>query len=138
MKLRIAPLLPALLFFGGLTLHVAQTGAQEPADQLSPRQALGLMRTFNTAQAQAKFKTGRYDSLEGLLKAGYLSPKQLAASDDSTAAVKNYKLALVVSADGLHYQVSLRPAQACGYSLFSSEAAVIYEGYGLGCAKSSN
>ena len=138
MKLRIAPLLSALLFFGGLTLHVAQTGAQEPAAQLTPRQALGVVRTLNTAQATAKLKTGRYDSLAGLLKAGYLSPKQFAASDDSTAAVKDYKLALVVSADGLRYQVSLRPAQACGYSLFSSEAAVIYEGDGLGCAKTSN
>jgi hypothetical protein len=137
MKTRFAATLLALLLLGGLTLRAAQTESSD-ASQLSQRQALGLVRTFNTAQVTLKMNGGKYGSLADLLKVKYLAREQFAVADDFTAGVKNYNLSVVVSADGQHYQVSLRPQSGCGYALFSSDAAVIYEGDGLGCAKSAN
>lgn len=138
MKTRFAATLIALLLCGGLTLRAAQTNSQENASQLSQRQALGLVRTFNTAQATLKMNGGKYGSIADLLKVNYLSRVQFAVSDDFTASVKNYKLSVVVSADAQHYQVALQPHSGCGYALFSSDAAVIYEGNGLGCDKAAN
>ena len=127
-----------LLACGGLTLPGARASAQDAPDRLAPRRALGLLRTFNTAQAMMKNGKGHYGSIKDLVAVGYLDPKQFADAEESAAKVKDYKLSLVVSADGQHYQVSLRPAAGCGYALFSSDAAVIYEGNGLGCAKASD
>ena len=137
MKLRFATIFAALLLCG-FTPHAAQTTAQPDAVLLSHGQALGLVRTFNTAQAMLKTTAGKYGSLEDLLKVNYLSRKQFAMTDDFAAGVKDYKLAVVVSSDGQHYQVSLRPVLDCGYALFSSDAAIIYEGAGIGCAKPAN
>ncbi|MDT7602894.1 MAG: hypothetical protein QOF61_891 [Acidobacteriota bacterium] len=137
MKLRLTTTIIALLL-GGLTLHAAQTASQQDAARLSQRQALGLVRTFNTAEAMLKLNGGKYGSLEDLLKVNYMRRSEFAMSDDFAAGVKDYKLSVVVSADGQHYQVSLRPEAGCGYALFSSDAAVIYEGNGLDCAKPAN
>jgi hypothetical protein len=138
MKTKFTLSIAALFACGALMLLGERAAAEDAPGKLAPRRALALVRTFNTAQAEAKSRKGHYGSVKDLVAVGYLDPEQFADAEEFGAKVKDYKLSLVVSADGQRYQVSLRPGAGCGYALFSSEAAVIYEGDGLGCAKASD
>jgi len=47
--------------------------------------------------------------------------------DTHSATIKDYRLSVVPSADGQHFQLSLLTKSGCGYSLFTNESFVIYE-----------
>ena len=121
MKVKLLLVMFVLSGLTGITLSVAQTNSKESTDQLSQSEALGLIRRINTIEAEMKLKGQSYGSLEGLLKEPRFQQRQFAidVDDSSSGSLKNYKMSVVVSADGQHYQVSLRPAQGC-VMLFSA------------------
>ena len=114
---------------------VAVPVIQDSQNQLSSRQALSLVRTINTVQAIIKRSRSNYGSLQDVVKPEFQLDKSLSiiSSDGSSATVKDYRLSLVESADGQHYQISLHPISGCGVSFFTNESGVIYQGKALGC-----
>ena len=114
---------------------VAVPVVQDSQNQLSSRQALSLVRTINTVQAIIKRSRSNYGSLQDVVKPEFQLDKSLSiiSSDGSSAIVKDYRLSLVASADGQHYQISLHPISGCGVSFFTNESGVIYQGKALGC-----
>ena len=115
---------------------VAVPVIQDSQNQLSSRQALSLVRTINTVQAIIKRSRSNYGSLQDVVKQeGSQLDKSLSiiSSDGSSATVKDYRLSLVASADGQHYQISMHPISGCGVSFFTNESGVIYQGKALGC-----
>ena len=128
----------ALLSLSGITIAFSGSIPQESPNQLAPKEALALVRTINSAEQTIKINESNYCALDVLLKKADWFPRQseIALSDNSSGTLKGYKLSIVASADGKHYQLSLRPASGCGVAYFTSESGLIYEGKGLGCSTS--
>ncbi len=122
----------AILVFVSAFCIPALSKRQEAGSALSTRQALALIRTTNSTEHTIKLKTSSFASLEEVIKLSRLDG-DLVLNDSSSAKVKDYRLAIVASPDGQHYQVSLRPVSGCAPAFFSDEAGVIYQGNGLGC-----
>ena len=114
---------------------VAVPVIQDSQNELSSKQALSLVRTINTVQAIIKRSRSNYGSLQDVVKPEFQLDKSLSiiSSDGSSATVKDYRLSLVASVDGQHYQISLHPISGCGVSFFTNESGVIYQGKALGC-----
>jgi len=130
-------LIPALTIAAALAVF-AVPRLQESKDQLSSRQALNLVRTIASVEATIKMKRSSYGSIQDAIAFGqsYGDFKDVAISstDSSSATVKDYRISLVASADGQHFQVSLRPISGCGLGFFTNESGVIYQGNALGCS----
>jgi hypothetical protein len=124
-------LIAILVFVSALSIPVLSK-RQEAGSMLSSKQALALIRTTNSTEHTIKFKNSSFGSLEEVMKLSRLD-RDLVVNDSSSATVKDYRLAIVASPDGQHYQVSLRPVSGCAPAFFSDEAGVIYQGSGLGC-----
>jgi len=125
-------LIAILLFVSALSIPVLSK-RQEARSMLSTKQALALIRTTNSTEHTIKFKTSSFGSLEDVIKLSQLD-RDLVLNDSSSATVKDYRLAIVASPDGQHYQVSLHPISGCGASFFTNESGVIYQGNALGCS----
>ena len=129
-------LIPALTIGAALAV-IAVPRLQESKDQLSSRQALNLVRTMATVEATIKMKRSSYGSIQDAIALGqsYGDFKDVAISstDSSSATLKDYRISLVASADGQHFQISLRPISGCGVSFFTNESGPIYQGNALGC-----
>lgn len=129
-------LIPILTIAAALAV-VAVPRLQESKDQLSSKQALNLVRTIASVEATIKIKRSSYGSIQDAIAFGqsYGDFKDVAisAADSSSATVKDYRISLVASADGQHFQISMRPISGCGVSFFTNEAGVIYQGSALGC-----
>ena len=128
----------ALLSLSGITIAFARSIPQDSPNQLTPKEALALVRTLNSAEQTIKINESNYCALDVLLKRADWFPRQseIVLSDNSSGTLKGYRLSVVVSADGKHYQLSLRPPSGCGVAYFTSDSGVIYEGKGLGCPTS--
>ena len=111
-----------------------KTRSQAMSDQLSSAEALRLVRSLSTIEAEKKNSEQSFVSLQKLLPR--VMPRQLQeiqVVDTHTATIRGYKLTVVPSPDGQHFQLSLVPKSDCGYSLFTNESFVIYEAKALGC-----
>ncbi len=95
-------------------------GDRESASERQRRQqAVSYMRAINTMEHLAKAKGGRFMPVEKLA---------LPVPD-----VKGFEIRFVLSPDGYAALMKDR-TDACGYSLYSTEQGLIYEGYPLGKA----
>jgi hypothetical protein len=113
---------------------VAVPRFQESKDQLSAKQALALVRTVSSTEASLKYKASGYGSLHDVIELAQLDKSwPLVSLDSSSATVKDYRIAVMVAADGQHFQVSMHPTTGCGVSFFTNESGVIYQGLALGC-----
>lgn len=112
-------------------VHAAPQTPQ--ATLLSQTQGLQLMRIALSAEVQiASRSQGRFGSFADI--AGQNS--ELAAftrvnAIDSTLG--RYRLRLIVTDDGRHFQVTLTPESGCLISWFSDDRNIIYVGSPLGC-----
>ncbi|MEW6131416.1 MAG: hypothetical protein AB1757_30590 [Acidobacteriota bacterium] len=133
MRGKLFLLLLVVFLVSGFTFSQQQTAPTAP-DKLSRTEALGLIRTINTAEATANTSQQRYVSLETLLQnlAKLKSQYGIVLTNSDSATVKNYKLSLLVSEGGKHFKVSLQPQAGSCYSLFSDDSFVIYEGQPVG------
>ncbi|MGH9430863.1 MAG: hypothetical protein ACRD3T_04915 [Terriglobia bacterium] len=118
--------------------RVAVAGQTTPVNanaRASQAEAVGLVRTINTAELDPWFKTHAYVSLEELLQRRFLrgTGNAFVLSDASSGGWKGYVVSVVASADGKHYLLGLAPGSGCGFSVFSNESGVIYTGRALGC-----
>ena len=110
---------------------------QDSQTQLSPKQALSLVRTLNSTEATIKWSRSNYGSLQDVIKLGELGGTlSITAGDSSSATIKDYQLSVVLSSDSQHYQISVHPSRGCGPSFFTNESGVIYQGAALGCPTS--
>jgi len=150
MKVKTIPTLMLLSgLLGSIVATVARPHQQEKADQLSEDEAVGLVRTINTAQVgfESYSNPRRYASLKELIVMldensgkeqqvvyGANSFKELQLIDGSTGRLKNYTVSVVASTDGQHYILELINRSNCDSSFFSSDTGIIYTGTGLGCA----
>jgi hypothetical protein len=114
------------------------TGAQQATDGLSETEVLGLVRRINTAEANVSLARQPYATLRALSEQKILRTADgsslITLLDDNRGRVKDYSVLLLISADGLHYAVSVVPQTGCSLAAFSNEHGVIYTGQPLGCA----
>jgi hypothetical protein len=129
-------LIPTLTVAAALAV-IAVPRLQESKDKLSSRQALNLVRTMATVEVTIKMKRSSYASIQDVIALGQSSGDfrdvVISSNDSSSATVKDYRVSVVVSADGQHFQISQHPVSGCGVSFFTNESGVIYQGNALGC-----
>ncbi|HVA16572.1 MAG TPA: hypothetical protein VMV59_02550 [Candidatus Dormibacteraeota bacterium] len=99
--------------------------------------AVNVVREINTAEVEHSAWHGTYASWNELYSATDEQKRwqrlQLSAGPE---IVPGWTLSLVASADGKSFELSLRSlADKCGFSFFSDQRGVIYEGSAIGCAK---
>lgn len=132
----------AILLAGAVVLLMAtsrtfsQKATETGTNQLSSREAVGLIRSINTAELDLFLTKQSYAPLKAVLNHRLLQKGSLHPADinDTLATIKNYKLLLIDSSDGKHYTVSLINSKSgCQPAVFSSEAALIYMGKVIGC-----
>jgi len=136
MKQRLMLSLAVVVTLCGVTIPIVDTHSQTKPDQLSTAEALTLVRAFSTAEAEKKQTEQGFVSLPKLMQDGTLQRRlqEISVLDAHTATIRDYRLSVVPSADGEHYQLSLAPKSGCGYTLFTNESFVIYEAKALGCS----
>ncbi len=137
MKIKIGGLLALLALVSALLLG-SGTLSPHPQAETSPptsREALGLMRTINTAEAEIFIKGHQYASLQDLLqhRSFQANANSPVAIDRATGQLKGYKVAVICSADGQHYVAEYAPTSGCSAALFSDESGVIFTATPLGC-----
>ncbi len=129
-------LLASVLFLCTGSLLIAHAGKnQASSDELLAADAVALMRTINTAEAEISITTHLYIPLNQLLETRFFKGRQVLSNlnDDAVGTLKNYTLSVIASADGKHYQVKLVPAKGCGVSFFTSDPGIIYQAQAFGC-----
>jgi hypothetical protein len=104
-----------------------------------------VMRVVNAAESAYRRNLKRFGSWQELYDSGALWDVQKAEDEwrkvafaKGPEAVPGYRLSLVVSADGTAYSISLQDTDSngCGFSLFSDQSGVLYQGAPLGCPES--
>lgn len=137
MKAKIVLTLAILASLSVVTIPMVKTQSQAMPLELSSNEALVLVRTLATIEAELKSTDHGFAGLDRLLGHRSMPPKkalEMNKSDNSSATIRDYQLSVVVSPDGQHFQMSLVPKSGCGYSLFTNEAFVIYEAKAMGCS----
>lgn len=99
--------------------------------------AVNVVREINTAEVEHSAWHGTYASWNELYSARDEQKRwqrlQLSAGPE---IVRGWALSLVASADGKSFELSLRSlADKCGFSFFSDQGGVIYEGSAVRCAR---
>lgn len=136
-------LLPVLFLAAGMAIAVRgqNSNAVGSAEQV---QAVNLVRVINTAEYSYRKDHARFGAWEELYNSGAVSDAQKRSAqwgDISISAgpeiISSHRLGLLVSPDGTTYSVSLHDTQssACGFSLFSDESGLIYQGSALDCPR---
>lgn len=139
------------------TVLMSQTPERAGApDQLSLKNAVELVRRINTAEAELFMSTQVYVSMDKLVGHRLFANSQPTSNSDavsnapqatdqlsptlidsSSGKLKNYKVFVIVSPDGKHYQVAMVEATPrCASAVFSNESGVIYSAKALGCPPS--
>jgi hypothetical protein len=136
----------AVLVAGALAcaaFALAQTQSSEPkvrqmaVEPLRDSRVIGvdIVREINTAEVEHSALHGAFASWDQL----YRSPDeqkrwQRLQLSSGPEVIPGWTLALVASADGKSFELSLRSlADRCGFSFFSDQSGVIYEGHAIGC-----
>lgn len=134
---------PILFLAGGMAIAVRGQNSNPvgPAEQV---QAVNLVRVINTAEYSYRKDHARFGAWEELYNSGAVSDAQKRSAQwgDITISagpdvIASHRLGLFVSPDGTAYSVSLHDTQsgACGFSVFSDESGLIYQGSALDCPK---
>lgn len=137
MKHKLLLTFAILVALSGVTIPIVKTHTQATPTQLSSAEALSIVRLLSTAEAENRTTEQSFVSLEKLLqhRAMQRHLPEITVLDSHTANIRDYKLSVVPSPDGQHFQLSLAPKSGCGYSLFTNESFVIYEAKALGCSE---
>lgn len=130
---------------GLLTIPFAQSGFARPAPQPRRAQAVGLIRTINTAEAVARSKYGSYSSWETLwahqakffdqwLAVTFREQTSLKFGD-APEILPEWTLRLNVHADGMGYDLQLQDLtdKKCGYAAVSDESGIIRQSLAIDC-----
>lgn len=135
MKPKIMIVLAMLAVFSGITIPVLNSHSQAMTNQLTANEAMNLVRIISTIEGEMKATEQSFVSLQKVLQHRVMQSRLQGISvvDIDSATIKDYRLSVVPSADGQHFQLSLVPKSGCGYSLFTNETFVIYEAKALGC-----
>lgn len=123
---------------------VGAIGAMPKKPSLAGAQMVAAMRLINTEEYSYQHEKGRFADRAELLS--YLKEKNLLSKAPiDLEKGKPYEFMLVASADGSHYQVSIKPAYdekvqstSCQPAVFSDDAALIFRGAFLGCTIADN
>ena len=136
MKTKIVLTLVIFASLSVVTIPMVKTQSQAVPVQLSSNDALALLRSLATFEAEIKSAEHRFSSLDRLIEHRGMRIKaaEFSMSDSSSATIRDYQLSVVTSPDGQHFQMSLVPKSGCGYSLFTNEAFVIYEAKAMDCS----
>ncbi len=136
MKPKLILTLAILASLSVVTIPVVKTRSQAMSNQLSSTEALSLVRALSTTEAEKKETEQSFVSLQKLLQHRVMQRRlqEINVLDAHSATIRDYRLSVVPSADGQHFQLSLVPKSGCGYSLFTNESFVIYEAKALGCS----
>ena len=119
-----------LLFLGALATTAF---TQSSAD---PERAAGisLMRFLNTAENAARQQSGKYMELAELINHRMMGGVRAEiTTNGSVVFYQGRQLRLLLSPDGLQYQATVVPVDACGTAIFSDERGMIYTGKVIGC-----
>lgn len=97
---------------------------------------IDVVRTIETAEVEHRSWHGSYASWTELYHSADEQKRwqhlQLSAGPE---VVPGWKLDLVASSDGQHFELSLRNvADPCGFSFFSDEHGLIYQGGAIDCS----
>ena len=146
----------AILAAAALTcVALAMARAEKPAPAiphdpmvfLAPNEmrttGVNVVRLVDTAEMEYKRTHGGYVTWDELYRSGLIAKDQkrwqqfndleLAAGSQ---VVPGWTLALIPSADGQSYELSLRNlGDRCQFSFFSDQRGVIYEGSAIGCLR---
>src|SRR5215470_12736782 len=116
MKPKIVAVVVALFVLGGAAMGIGRAMRHSTSDQLSASEALRIMRTLGTAEAESFLTEQKYMSVEQLIRHRFFSARQpeIVLNDTSSGTIKNYRLSVVVSADGKHFTAALVPIEGCG------------------------
>jgi hypothetical protein len=127
---------------GGLLAARGQNANTANSDQNV--RAVNLMRIINAAEYSYRRDHSRFGAWEELYNSGAVEDAQKHSTqwgDVSISAgpevISSHRLGLLVSPDGTSYSVSLHDTQSapCGFSLFSDESGLIYQGAALDCPR---
>jgi hypothetical protein len=102
---------------------------------------VNVVRLINTAEAEYKSAHGGYATWSELYRSGIISKHEKPGLmfgnlnlSEGPEVVPGWTLAMIVAADGQSYELSLHNlADKCGFSFFSDERGLIYEGSVIGC-----
>jgi Tfp pilus assembly protein PilE len=135
MKPKLMIVLAMLAVLSGITIPILNTHSQAMTNQLTSSEAINLVRMISTIEGEKKATEQSFVSLQKLLQHRVMQSRlqEINVVDVDSATIKGYRLSVVPSADGQHFQLSLVPKSGCGYSLFTNESFVIYEAKALGC-----
>jgi hypothetical protein len=126
-------------FLGILVTVFASTPSLKAQSESSTEQLVNAVRLINTEEVSYQHENGRFADREEMLS--YLRREnRLSSSAIDLENKKPYELAITMSADGKHYQISLKPAfdvndrkTWCTRSAFSDDTGVIFLGSALDC-----
>ena len=110
------------------------TVSTQPTAEDGRRAAITLMRAINTAEHAVKSRDGKFVHLAELIEhpaMGRVKPNISVSGGIVTHQGTTVRIA--VSSDGTQYQVSIVPAETCGWAAFSDERGLIYTGKVLDC-----
>jgi len=135
-------ILLALAIFVGLGVFAfldAKTTTSDDSKQAAADKALGTLRVFGSAEATHKAQYGKYATLQELLEAKYVGAGQFAVKDANSALLSTYKVSVIPSPDGEHFQISMISESACDGGLFMNDTYVIFKGLPIGgCSEPQN
>ena len=132
-------LLIASILLGVVLL--GETNAREAGGQpeITTGKLVNALRLLNTHEYSYKNENGRFADRDQMVS--YLRQKALLSrSAVDLENPKPYELAVTISSDGMHYQISLqRPSDTsdkstwCKTAAFSDEKGLIFLGQAIGC-----
>ena len=127
--------------WAAMAIAAAALAAQTPAPSMPREQALLILRSINTAEAEVSRTEKQYVGLPKLVQHAVFTLPELQslrqgaalAPDGGPIPVGSYALRVDPSASGRRYTVSLVGEMPCSISWFSNERGTIYEGKAIGC-----
>ncbi|HXW56299.1 MAG TPA: hypothetical protein VEJ67_11155 [Candidatus Cybelea sp.] len=120
----------------------AQRAQMPTPEEIEHQNAVEAVRIINTAEYDYRTDHGRFGSWNDVYASGVVTnllrtwPKvkdlSISSSDE---IIPGYRLTLLVGGDGNAYSVSLHEMKShgCGFSVFSDQAGLIYQGTVIDC-----
>src|SRR5262245_52270658 len=109
MKVKIVLATAILASLSVVTIPMVKTQSQAMPVQLSSNDALILLRSLATYEAEMKAAEHSFSSLDRLIahRAMRIKASEITMNDSSSATIRDYQLSVVASPDGQHFQMSL-------------------------------
>ena len=139
MKSKILLAVAIFVSLGVFAFLDAKTTTSDDSKQVAVDHALGTLRAFGSSEATYQMRNGRFANLKELVDEKYMGADQFAMKDATSAMLSNYKVSVVPSADGKHFQISMISETVCDGGLFMNDSYLIFKGVPLGgCSEPRN